>query len=320
MSMDLNRILTRFPAQHFAYCFAYGSGVFQQAGRTDRAMVDLIFVVNNTHDFHRDNLDANPDHYSSLRHLGPSVVSGVQKLFGANVYFNTLVTLGDLTFKYGVIDVQDFCRDLKSWQTLYIAGRLHKPVLMLHDQGLSDLVMYNLESAVHAALLQLPNKFSEEDLYTTITGLSYRGDFRMIIGEDKNKVSNIVQPQIEKFRSLYTPVFKSMSHRLSIQCSSLEQDNSLESKFYNLQRLPQNLKDILHRSFKNNSTINDEESTFRELAKRDDVGKIVRNGICRIVFYSSLMQSIKGIPTAGLLKSVVYSYNKLNKMVKSMFL
>lgn len=318
--MDLNRILTRFPAQHFVYCFAYGSGVFQQAGRTDRAMVDLIFVVDNTHGFHQDNLYSNPDHYSFLRHLGPSVVSDVQKLFGANVYFNTHVTVGDLTFKYGVIDVQDFRSDLQSWHTLYIAGRLHKPVLTLYDQGLGDLVKRNLKSAVHAALLQLPNRFSEEDLYTTIAGLSYRGDFRMIIGEDKNKVSNIVQPQIEKFRSLYTPVFQSMSHRLSIHCSSLEQENNLESKFYHLQRLPQNLKDLLHRSFKTNNLVSDGDSTFRELAKRDDVGKIVRNGIYRIVFYSSLMQSIKGIPTAGLLKSVIYSYNKLNKMVKSMFL
>lgn len=318
--MDLNRILARFPSHHFAYCFAYGSGVFQQAGRTDRAMVDLIFVVNNTHGFHRDNLDANPDHYSSIRHLGPSVVSGVQQLFGANVYFNTHVTVGDLTFKYGVIDVQDFRQDLQSWHTLYIAGRLHKPVLTLHDQGLSELVKYNHKSAVHAALLQLPNKFSEKDLYTTIAGLSYRGDFRMLIGEDKNKVSNIVQPQIEKFRSLYTPVLKSMSHRLSVHCSSFEQENSLENKFYHLQRLPQNLKDILHRSYKSNDLVNDEDNTFREIAKREDVGKIVRNGIFRIVFYSALMQSVKGIPTAGLLKSVVYSYNKLNKMFKSMFL
>ncbi|XP_025422033.1 phosphatidate cytidylyltransferase, mitochondrial [Sipha flava] len=320
MLMDLNRILARFPSRHFVYCFAYGSGVFHQAGRTERAMVDLIFVVNNTHGFHQDNLDANPDDYSSIRLLGPSVVSSLQKQFGANVYFNTLVSVGNLTFKYGIIDVQDFRRDLQSWHTLYIAGRLHKPVLTLYDQGLSELVEYNLKCAVHAALLQLPNKFSEEDFYTMIAGLSYRGDFRMIIGEDKNKVSNIVQPQIEKFRSLYTPVFKSMSHRLSIHCSSFEQENSLESKCYHLQRLPQNLKDILHRSYKFNDLVNDENKTFRELAKREDVGKIVRNGIFRIVFYSALMQSIKGIPTAGLLKSIVYSYNKLNKMVKSMFL
>jgi len=316
MFVDLNRVLTKFPTKHLVYCFAYGSGVFQQAGRTDRAMVDLIFVVNNTHDFHRENLTINPDHYSSIRYLGASVLSSVQTSFGANVYFNTHITVDNLMFKYGIIDVKDFRQDLQSWYTLYIAGRLHKPVLMLRDEGLSDLVMHNLRSAVHAALLQLPEQFSEIDLYTAIAGLSYRGDFRMIIGEDKNKVANIVQPQIEKFRTLYTPVFKSMSDRLSIN-SFVEQDKSSESKLYHLQRLPQNLKNILFRSYKNKLN---NDRILEDLAKQDDVSKIVRNGICKIVFYSSLMQSIKGIPTAGLLKSVVYSYSKLNKMVKSMFL
>ncbi|XP_022165998.1 phosphatidate cytidylyltransferase, mitochondrial isoform X2 [Myzus persicae] len=279
-------------------------------------MVDLIFVVNNTHNFHQDNLTINPHHYSSIRYLGASVLSSVQTSFGANVYFNTHITVDNLMFKYGVIDLKDFRQDLQSWYTLYIAGRLHKPVLMLRDEGLSDLVMHNLRSAVHAALLQLPEKFLEIDLYTAIAGLSYRGDFRMIIGEDKNKVSNIVQPQIEKFRTLYTPVFKSMTDRLSIN-SFIEQDKSLDTKLYHLQRLPQNLKNILCRPYKNKLN---NDRILEKLAEQDDVSKIVRNGIYRIVFYSSLMQSIKGIPTAGLLKSVVYSYSKLNKMVKSMFL
>lgn len=318
MLTDLKSLLNRFPGKYFVYCFAYGSGVFQQAGRTDRAMVDLIFVVNDTRMFHRDNLSANPGDYSAVRWLGASAVSSIQTSFGANVYFNTLVTVGDLTFKYGVIDAADFCRDLQTWCTLYVAGRLHKPVVALHDAGgLSDLVARNLKSAVHAALLQLPDKCAEPDLYAAIAGLSYRGDFRMVIGEDKNKVANIVRPQIEQFRSLYASVFESMSDRLSVS-ATVEQDKSVDSNFYHLQMLPENVKNVLLGSHKGKR--NSENVALQRLAQRDDVGRIVGNSICRIVFLSSLLQSIKGIPTAGLLKSVVYSYNKLNKMVKSMVL
>jgi len=283
-------------------------------------MVDLMFVVDDTLGFHRDNLAANPHHYSSVRRLGPAAVARVQtSSFGARVYFNTLVPAGDaVTFKYGVIDARDFRRDLRSWRTLYTAGRLHKPVstLLLRDRGLNDLVARNLRSAVHAALLQLPGRFAEVDLYTAVAGLSYLGDFRMIVGEDRNKVANIVRPQTERFRLLYAPVFRSMDDRLLCGADSIvEQDDSADSKLYHLRQLPQHLKNVLLGSDCDNAI--DGDVKLQELAMRDDLGTIVRNGIRKIVFYSSLLQSIKGIPMAGLQKSVVYSYNKLNKMVKS---
>lgn len=321
---DLQRILDLFrPARHtVAYCFAYGSGVFRQSGRAERpaAMVDLMFVVRDSVGFHRANLAANPGHYSALRRLGPAAVARVQRSrFGARVYFNTRVADGGggPLFKYGVIDADDFRRDLRTWSDLYVAGRLHKPVRTLADaDGLAGgpAVARNLESAVHASLLQLPGAFAERDLYAAIAGLSYGGDFRMVVGEDRNKVANIVRPQVERFRALYRPALESMADRVRFRGGAVEQDATADGRLYHLRRLPAALKTAVLGS----AAAGVDGDPLRSVAGRADVATVVRDAVRRIVFRSSLAQSVKGIPTAGLLKSVLYSCDKLSKMVKSM--
>jgi mitochondrial translocator assembly and maintenance protein 41 len=54
----------------------------------------------------------------------------------------------------------------------------------------------NLQSPLHSALLLLPESFTEEQLYVTLAGLLYLGDFCMVIGEDRNKGdAQLLHPQ-----------------------------------------------------------------------------------------------------------------------------
>lgn len=61
----------------------------------------------------------------------------------------------------------------------------------------------NLTEAVRVALLTLPERFSEKELFERIAGISYVGDFRMVVGENPNKVRNIVDAQMSHFHRLY---------------------------------------------------------------------------------------------------------------------
>ncbi|XP_059736113.1 phosphatidate cytidylyltransferase, mitochondrial-like isoform X2 [Bos taurus] len=113
--------------------------------------------------------------------------------------------------KYRVISTSVLIEDLLNWNNLDIAGRLQKPVkivAMNEDVALRSALDQNLRSAVTAAFLMLPESFAEEDLFMEIAGLSYSGDFRMVVGEDKAKVLNIVKPNMAHFRELYGSILQ----------------------------------------------------------------------------------------------------------------
>lgn len=217
-----NRILLKFPIENLSYCFAYGSGVIRQLNNENQKnMIDLIFSVKNAEEWHQENLKINPNHYSALKFFGSKVIAKVQTNIPSKVYFNSMIPIKDekVVVKYGVIEENDFVADLLDWNDIYVAGRLHKPVKVVHSTGSTDLtsaLQLNLQSAVHTTLLLLPEYFTEIEFYKTIVSLSYLGDFRMKIGEDKNKIHNIVNGALQQFRNLYSPVLKSMDDFIDI--------------------------------------------------------------------------------------------------------
>ncbi|XP_069871681.1 phosphatidate cytidylyltransferase, mitochondrial isoform X2 [Dipodomys merriami] len=296
------RVLAHFPGE-LSLAFAYGSGVFRQAGRgwdQKRAMLDLVFTVDDPVTWHTKNLKKNWSHYSFLKILGPRFITSVQNNYGAGVYYNPLIMCDGRIIKYGVISTSILIEDLLNWNNLYIAGRLQKPVkivAMNENVTLRSALEKNLKSAVTAAFLMLPESFSEEDLFMEIAGLSYSGDFRMVVGEEKSKIFNIVKPNVAHFRELY---------------GSILQDNPQVVYKTQQGRLEQRINHIMDPPGKNR----DVEETLLQLAHDPDCGHVVRLGLSAIVRPSSIRQSTKGIFTAGMKKSVIYSSLKLHKMWK----
>lgn len=323
----LKGILNSFP-KNMKFCFAYGSAAFKQKDNQSNNMLDLIFVVRNVTQWHAQNLKLNPKHYAQpLRFLGHRVISNVQEKWGAKVYYNTLVKVpGEYIIKYGVISEVSLVEDLLDWNDMYLSGRLHKPVKVLvepdeHSQ-LPTALVQNLHSAVHAALLLLPQHFTEIDFYKTIAGLSYNGDFRMMFGENKDKVSNIVLPQLSCFRELYSPILQHFENYVDIPKSdqmalTCHQDTCPVTKIHHLNQLPRTPQIELVRAWSQGPRSKDTEDCLRAIAHDPECGEILEQCLRDIVWRSSVTQSLKGIITAGLVKSVKYSTSKIMKMLQA---
>lgn len=220
------------------YAFAYGSGVFPQSKPCGRIptqeemravhpnapsvvqktqngspkMIDFIFAVSHTQHFHSLNMRYNRHHYSGLASLGSAAVSRVQDKWGAGVYFHPYVVVNGILIKYGVVHVDTLEKDLTDWETLYLAGRLQKPVKILRDDPKIRFAnQINLVAALRTALLLLPPTFNELDLYSVIAGISYLGDPRMSLpAENPRKVHNIVGNNLANFRRLYSPLIDTL--------------------------------------------------------------------------------------------------------------
>ncbi|XP_065349311.1 phosphatidate cytidylyltransferase, mitochondrial [Cloeon dipterum] len=320
MEAALGRIVRLLPRE-LTLCFAYGSGVVRQAGQTGPKVLDVVVAAPNALLFHLENMRLNPHHYSSVRHFGPGLAARVQESGAAGLYYNTLLPLGNSEgrmFKYGVVSAPTLIGDLLDWNALYLAGRLHKPVSLLKEPEAPDLaraLRQNLHSALHAALLLLPETFSEKELYMAITNLSYDGDFRMIVGENPNKVKNIVEGQMELFSQLYAPVVAAQSNYVEISNGEGCQDTSATGKLYHLTQLPRMPQVLLARNWNQQSRRKlDSEDTLLALAHSADTDIALRKVLRQIVWNSSVGQALKGIITAGPIKSIKYSMAKIAKM------
>ncbi|KAF8158142.1 mitochondrial matrix Mmp37-domain-containing protein [Crassisporium funariophilum] len=320
----LESIVAKFDAP-VRYAFAYGSGVFEQDGYATakgekKPMLDFMFAVTHPAHFHSINMAQHPSHYPlHARVLGSSYVSRVQEM-GPGVWFNAYVPMNDVTIKYGVTTVDNLCSDLLNWRTLYLAGRMHKPLRIIKDDARVRLTQQvNLTSAVRAALLTLPEHFTQQQLFARIAGISYTGDPRMLLpAENRGKVGNIVSKQGEQFKELY--------HRLvvglpgvhwPVEGEGIWQDGGARARAMHLKKLPADLlggvKANYARREKNPELEADESAYWMRLAGDEKLPEVLVEEMGRIVRYPATVQSLKGIVSAGIGKSLRYSTAKVGK-------
>lgn len=366
----LRQILWQFRAP-IRYAFAYGSGVFAQSGSASSSdkihpsapaaiqnmqqgkgkMIDFIFGVSYTQHWHSLNLNQHRDHYSGLGSLGSYVVSQTQDRLGAGVYFNPYVTVNGTLIKYGVVNLDTLCKDLSQWNTLYLAGRLQKPVKILRDHPSVRLAnQFNLLSAVRVALLLLPAEFSEFDLYSTIAGISYMGDPRMSFSaEDPLKVKNIVAGQMAHFRRLYAPLIDNLPNVTfnDPRCGQgdwiddpdanvrMSQDMDPVKRGNMVRRLPESFREKLYFQYQARYELprgefdkmmkesNDKDPEIvrrrqggpfeRRIASDESLPAELRTSITKTIRWPSTVESTKGIFTAGIPRAWRYLREKQNK-------
>lgn len=383
INAEFKEALRQIPWQFRApvrYCFAYGSGVFPQSKPDGRVaspeeiarvhpkappavqkaqdgtpkMIDFVFGVTFTQHWHSLNINQHRDHYSGLASLGSGAVSYVQDKMGAGVYFNTHVVVNGILIKYGVVNIDALCHDLTEWDTLYLAGRLHKPVKILRDDARVRLAnQINLLSALRTALLLLPDRFTELELYNTIAGISYLGDPRMTLPtENPQKVSNIVGNNLPNFRRLYTPLIENLSNVEfdDQRCTEphwewdeganlkLQQDMNPIKRGNMVRRLPKAFRSRLYFQYQKKFAIPQLEfdemmaadassSTKKRLdggagggfetrIAQDDPAELrknVRRVIKQTIGWPSTTQSLKGLLTGGVRKSFGYVWEKVEK-------
>ncbi|OLY83376.1 Phosphatidate cytidylyltransferase, mitochondrial [Smittium mucronatum] len=331
-------LLANFDAP-IKYAFAYGSGVFPQnpsSNPLDKSnfgsgnMVDMIFAVSHPQHWHSINISQNPSHYSFLKYFGSGAINYLQQNVGAGIYYNPFVKIDGVTVKYGVISLDALVDDLLSWESCYVAGRMHKPTLSIIDNNYVRLcARANLATAARLALLQLPSSFSESQFFTKIVGLSYTGDLRFAVGgESPDKISNIVSNQTLRMREMYSEVIEgldcvhySQSSSSTIPSMVQDMDPSVRSAQIFL-KLPARLKRLIAANFEKHFNLSPGTAANYDLPHSDTplnivnskaLPRLVSTSIQQIVKWPSLTQTLKGLLTAGPEKSLEYALLKRSK-------
>jgi mitochondrial translocator assembly and maintenance protein 41 len=298
-----------FCMEEVEYAFGYGSGVFAQdlaSADKEKKVLDLILVVKDSHRFHESNMKRNHAHYWIPPFMFDQTAVNWTVWWQRHAFNTSFLSNPRITFqvtnnlKYGVVQKEDLADDLQDWMYLYLAGRMHKPILtFLHNDEINAMQQSNLHAALCCSLLLLStdqmstHTRSSDEVYAKIASLSYTGDPRMTArAEDPQKISKLVNGPGQKVR--WNELYQDAANHLQ----------------------KQGILDHASTDWKWDSTPAAQKYLWQQLPKRFQVEQqsaALHKALKATVSRSSRYQSMKGLITAGPIKSWKYAMRKLSK-------
>lgn len=270
-------------------------------------MIDYLVVIDDSEGrmprWHSHNCKENPSDYSFL---GKFMTTRMNIFSDRSVYYVPDVRMkDDKRIKYGVLGWNQLIGDLFTWDSLFLAGRLHKPTVRLegssfneeYSRPLSIAMEFNYDSALRTALL-LTARHDFRSVLETIVGISYLGDPRLLLAENPEKVRNIVSGQFSELERLYLGRFESWKAENDLRSLS-----DPDFKFQMIKILPLGV-------------IRELESKYKDLwhvALNSRSSHQISEAISSIVRRSAWRQMILGAVCTPPAVSISYSLSKMKK-------
>ena len=273
----------------------YGSGIYKQTGynQNEKPDKDVIIVTEDFKDFLIEDYEKNPHHFSDDFDKHILIKKKEKDKFYSNVgclkfYHN------NIHFKAMIISKKALEEDLKTWKYFGMSGRLTKPILYGNiSQDLDKAIQNNRNNIlITALLLNKQNTLTPNELYNTISKITYMYDFRTILpGEKKSKAKDIVNGAYNFFEQTY-------GTSLLIQRKSNIIYNNHPIEY--IDKLPDNLKKYIYDNLKNKEDL-------------EKLSKIIENYFRKTNFPNSIRLALSSTATLGKKETIKHGLSKVKR-------
>ena len=273
----------------------YGSGIYKQTGynQNEKPDKDVIIVTEDFKDFLIEDYEKNPHHFSDDFDKHILIKKKEKDKFYSNVgclkfYHN------NIHFKAMIISKKALEEDLKTWKYFGMSGRLTKPILYGNiSQELDKAIQNNRNNIlITALLLNKQNTLTPNELYNTISKITYMYDFRTILpGEKKSKAKDIVNGAYNFFEQTY-------GTSLLIQRKSNIIYNNHPIEY--IDKLPDNLKKYIYDNLKNKEDL-------------EKLSKIIENYFIKTNSPNSIQLALISTATLGKKETIKHGLSKVKR-------